>query len=740
MWLSIGFVIGCVITVFYYQTLVFTLFTLSVVITSVYFKPFLPVLLGFICGILCVWVHFLCFYAVFWQSMDEKQPNLVTFEVIEIISQHNNIYLKAKITSLKKHSTLKKPVALVSLTSNQEVEAGDRVTTWLRLKKYRNQKNFDGFDKERYAFSQHILFKAKQITPALQIIKPVKTNIIHRYRTYIKNVYQDTQMSWLYYALMTGDKGLMSYEQKQTFQQFGLSHLLAISGLHIGLMFSIGFFITKLVIRSFIGFIRQTLNLSLLYCIGGFSLAFCYVYLSDFLVSATRALIMLGCYLLVYFYSKQALKWRSLLFALVLILILEPFSLLNLGLYFSFFAVVVIFSILSQLASINAGLFALLKNLTLIQLALFIGLLPLSLYFFNGISLIGVVVNLIAIPLLSFIIMPSLVMFSALSSLFYLDNIIILFDFLLKLSFDLLLYIPHEYRWLSLPKINLAIVLACYLSALMIFLVPTKKFIALLPLALALLDTYIQPQPRWQVDVFDVGHGTMVLISTQNSGFVYDLGPIYFNQYTRINSTLLPHLENNRINVKHTVISHQDKDHAGGLSSWLAKGYQPTFKSFHPNGPRQACVTKHIDFAGLLVQVSKNQGTFTSDNDSSCVIRISDNKYSVLLPGDITSERELELIQQDEQLKSTVLLSPHHGSKTSSSEEFINAVSPDVVVHSASYQGQWKLPHAEVKERYRQKGVIQYSTAEHGQIQVKFYNEHYEVNNARRQSYWFLKD
>ncbi|MFY8328445.1 DNA internalization-related competence protein ComEC/Rec2 [Pseudoalteromonas sp. ZZD1] len=740
MWLSIGFVIGCVTTVFYYQTLVFTLFTLSLVIGSVYFKPFLSVLLGFICGILCVWVHFLCFYTISYPDTDENQSKLVTFDVVEIISKRDNYYLKAKLHNPQSILSFKAPHALVSLKADTNISIGDRVTTRLKLTKFRSQKNFNGFDRERYAFSQRLFFKAKQTSASLQIIKSYKLSSITAYRDFINSTYQNTQMNWLYYALLTGDRGLMSYDQKQTLQQFGLSHLLAISGLHISLMFGIGYFITKHIVRLFIRVINQTVNLSLIYSVGGFSLAFCYVYLSDFLVSATRALIMLGCYLLVYFYSKQALKWQSLLYALVLTLAIDPFSLLNPGLYFSFCAVAIIFLILNRLSSFRGGFIALLKNLTVIQCALFIGLLPLSLYFFNGVSLIGLVVNLIAIPLLSFVIMPSLVMLSSLSIFISIEPVIQTLDPLLTLCFNALLYIPSDYRWLGSHSLSLVLVQALYLTGIMFYMLPTKRLLALIPVCIALVDTLLQTKPDWQLNVFDVGHGTMVLISKNNKGFVYDLGPIYFNQYTRVNSTLLPHIQNNAITVEHSVVSHMDKDHAGGLRPWLAQGYLATFNLLQPNGPEQVCLAKQFMFQGLVFTVSKNLGSFTSNNDNSCVIHISDGAFSVLLPGDITMQREHELIKQNEQLKSTILLSPHHGSKTSSSDEFIAAVSPDVVLHSTSYKGQWGLPHEEVVKRYLKKHVQQYSTAEHGQISIKFYQNEYKIEYARAQSYWFLKD
>ncbi len=137
---------------------------------------------------------------------------------------------------------------------------------------------------------------------------------------------------------------------------------------------------------------------------------------------------MLGCYLLLYFLAKQPLRWRSILFALVIVLIVNPFNLLNPGLYFSFLAVAIIFTVINKLPILNTRIKNKVISLFVIQIALFIGLLPLSLYFFNGVSIAGLIINLIAIPLLSIIILPFLIVFTLLSIFLDISILINLFD------------------------------------------------------------------------------------------------------------------------------------------------------------------------------------------------------------------------------------------------------------------------------------------------------------------------
>ncbi|MBB1479961.1 DNA internalization-related competence protein ComEC/Rec2 [Pseudoalteromonas sp. SG41-2] len=745
VWLSVGFVVGCIITVYYYQTLVFTVFALSLLIASAYFKPFYRVLLGFICGILCVWGHFSSFYAISSLALDENKPHLSNITIVEVISQRDNYYLKVQLNEIDNQplSNIKPPFALLTLKNDQRLKVGDHVTTWLELEKYRSQKNYDVFDKERYAFSERLFFKGKQVGSIIEISNNHEFELIEKYRNFIKLTYQHNSLNWLFYPLMTGDRSAMSFSQKQELQQFGISHLLAISGLHIGLMFSIGFFITRYLTSLFIFVVKPTtqqINLSLIYSLGGFVLAFSYVYLSGFIVSATRALIMLGCYLVIYYFAKQALRWRFILFALVCVLLIDPFSLLNPGLYFSFTAVAIIFWVFSVITVTSSGFLAIIKTLIILQLALFIGLLPLSLYYFNGVSVIGLVVNLVAIPLLGLIIMPCLVMFSAISVFFDISGLISVFDSLLQHIYQLLLLIPVDFRWFDTTNFSQQWLISSYITAIIVCFLPWR-LLACIPLLLVVLDHYLLTKPRWQLNVFDVGHGTMVLVSNRGKGFIYDLGPIYFNTFTRVNSTLIPYLKRNGIEAEVALISHMDKDHAGGLIHWLEQGYQHTFKLLQPNGPEQVCRAGEYSFYDLTITVSEPAQHLITDNDNSCVVRISDGRFSVLLPGDISATREAQLIQQQGVLKSTVLLSPHHGSNTSSSDAFIAAVAPEIVIHSTAYKGQWQFPRTEVIARYATQHALQYTTANKGQVKIEFYPHHYTVNLAREdESYWFLKD
>jgi len=739
--MSLGFVVGVVITVFYYQTLEFTIITISILIVSTYFKPFLTVLLGFICGICCVAAHFILFYSFELPKQHEKYAYSVDIVVEEVISATPPQYVKVKLTRLEdsEYSHFRAPYALLSINFAQPIHSGDAFNAQVRLKNYRSIKNFTVFDNQLYAFTQKIAFKGTVLNKQLNIKSSQKSNAVSAYRVYVKKLVNNAELNWLYYTLLTGDKSLMTFEHKELMQSLGLSHLLAISGLHISLVFGFCYFVTRFCLKLVKPELNQALNVSIVYSAVGFVVAFIYVYLSNFIISATRALIMLGCYLLLYYLAKQSLRWRSILFALVIILAINPFSVLNPGLYFSFLAVCIIFIVLKQFPLRGNSLLANIRTLFIIQLGLFIGLLPLSLYFFNGVSLAGLVLNLVAIPVLSFVLMPALFLSVLLGLLTDWYAFIVLYDFPLAYFYQMLQAIPQQVRWLNVGQISMTTVVALYSVVPLLYFIELR-LLAYIPILTLLFNLYSTQTSLWRLNVFDVGHGLMVLIEKDKHAFIYDFGPSYFNRFSRVTSVLLPYINAHNLTVTNSIVSHQDNDHAGGVAHFKKAGYATSFEYYHPNGVYNDCIATTIDFQGLSIQTFAKE-EFNNSNDNSCVVKISSANHSVLLTGDISKARESKLIKRGRDLQSTVLLSPHHGSDSSSSVEFIKAVNPTFVIHSSAYQGQWQFPSKAVVKRYNRVNAKQYSTGDVGQIRVDFYVNHVELSTARgAESYWFIKD
>ena len=714
----------------------------AVLLAGAYFKPFLTLLSGFICAILVVIFHYFIFYSISDCQIDYQQSRLVLFEVVETYSEQSPYYIKASLKNIESCSTGMRPApnAMLSITSDKPVTSGDKLSAELKLKPYRSVKNFYSFDRERQALLERVFYKGRSVGEISYLNHHRYDSLRVSYHTYIEKVTANTQLQWLYYALLTGDKSKISYEDRKHLRELGLSHLLAISGLHIGLIFAVGFYSSKWLLRVSHLRVRQSIQLNKLFVFVGFCCSFIYVYLSDFIVSASRALLMLGCYLVIYNLGKNPVRWRSILYALSVVLFIDPFALLNPGLYFSFLAVTIIFLLTKNTVNLSLGFLKRFAQLLQVQCALFVGLLPLSLYYFSGTSVIGLLINLIAVPLVGLLLLPLLLFYSLVSSLLDVSGLLSIVDSALYYGYQLLLSIPNGWRWFSLNEFSFSLLIISYISLLLLYFSP-NKYVCLIPVCVYVVDSELQPEAKFQLDVFDVGHGLMVMVSHKNKAIIYDLGPQYFGRYDYVHRVLLNNIIKQQLSVIATIISHLDNDHSGGLTSWQMAGFQDTLAIFHPQGLGNKCKTTTLKLDELNIRSFTVMVENASRNDQSCLLKVTGFNYSVLLTGDISAAAETKLVEAGKDLRATILISPHHGSNTSSSYKFIGAVNPEVVIHSSAYQGQWRFPHPEVVNRYNQHHIQQLSTAEYGHIRIKFYEDKYRLEFAREQeSYWFEQD
>ncbi|MGB0936461.1 MAG: DNA internalization-related competence protein ComEC/Rec2 [Colwellia sp.] len=248
----------------------------------------------------------------------------------------------------------------------------------------------------------------------------------------------------------------------------------------------------------------------------------------------------------------------------------------------------------------------------------------------------------------------------------------------------------------------------------------------------------------WQLYVLDVGQGLSILIVKDNRAILYDTGGAYSSGFNMVDAVILPFLKHqNIVKLDKVIISHSDNDHAGGLAVLLnnievgqvimndIKNYQqqvmsikqshkPLFKlaempSFCEQG-------KQFSWQGLSFNMLWPDKLKGRRNDDSCVVLISDNAHSVLLTGDISKSVEKKLITQYPNLRSDVLITPHHGSKTSSSIEFIKQINPGLAIMSTGFYNRWKLPAGEVVKRYKKMDIDILNTAETGQIMLTMPN------------------
>ncbi|MDU0355040.1 MBL fold metallo-hydrolase [Paraglaciecola aquimarina] len=238
------------------------------------------------------------------------------------------------------------------------------------------------------------------------------------------------------------------------------------------------------------------------------------------------------------------------------------------------------------------------------------------------------------------------------------------------------------------------------------------------------LLSYVLPSrsDEWQVNILDVGQGVSVLVIKNNRALVYDVGAKYPSGFNMADAVILPILKAKGIgHIDWLFISHGDNDHAGSLP-FLTQGI--AVNNLVTNTDRcQLGFSADWQELNLAVLWPQNPINY-SDNNGSCVMKISDGIHSVLLPGDIDKSIEQNLVElYGAQLKSTLLLAPHHGSNTSSTTPFIQTVDPEYVVFSQGFKNRWGFPKADVVTRYLNSGVRHanlYSISQTGQVRFVF--------------------
>jgi len=614
-----------------------------------------------------------------------------------------------------------------------DLHAGEQWQLTVKLKPVRGMINPGSFDYEAWLFQQGIgatgyvrsSSKNHHIkTAPFYSINSLRQSLIQN----IEAELSDSSNIGLIQGLTTGLRHNISPEQWRVLRASGTNHLLAISGLHIGLAATIGFFIFR-----FLWSLRAN-NLLLLSAteigaIGGFILALFYAALAGFSLPTQRALIMVAVVMISLMIRRPIISAHILAISLLCVLIYDPLSVLSAGFWLSFSAVAIILFVSQN--RYPAPKLQWLK----IHILIALGLSPLLLFFFLETSLISPVANFIAIPFISLLVVPLLLLASTLLWLWPpLGNLLLqLADSLLSFIWpllDTLSSLPYSH-WQS-PPIPLyywpSITLACLL------LLMPKRFPAKWLGVFGLLPLFIwapnkPSQGEFWFSLLDVGQGLAAVIQTHQHTLVFDTGPKFGENFNTGTAVIKPFLQHRGIQKIDTlIVSHADNDHIGGAIPLINEVETTTILSSTPARLPNAiaCISglswqwNNVNFEIL----HPNSSDLGSENNLSCVLKVSNTRGSVLLSGDIEAEAEKHLVQRYRRdLQSTILIAPHHGSKTSSSLDFINAVSPDFALFPIGYRNRYHFPHNIVIKRYTDKGVNLLNTADHGAIEFKFTND-----------------
>lgn len=621
------------------------------------------------------------------------------------------------------------------------VHSGERWRLKVRLKPPHGMINPGGFDYEKWLYQQSIHATGyirkddanQRVAPASFSFDVIRENLLVELSSL-----PDPTFEGLLQALTIGHKSSISTQQWQVLRETGTSHLMAISGLHIGLVAGMVFFLVRRLVPASVCRHISAPQVAAIFSIvaGGF-----YAMLAGFSVPTQRAFIMLLVFMLAILLKRPAFSLNTLSLALVAVLILDPLSVLAVGFWLSFIAVLTIsFVTASRIGQPQSRLKRGLQAVK-VQWLIALSMLPLSILLFQQGSLISPIANMLAIPLVGLIIVP-LALLASFISVFSAQMSLWLFtqaSWLLSFIWDLLLWLSHfpmaSWQRSSLPYEISFLALSGALLLLMPKAVPMRYagFILLLPLVF-----YATPKPvsgAFWVSVLDVGQGLAVVVQTHDKTLLYDAGAKFSERFDIGQRVVVPYLNYSGVQkLDYLLISHADNDHAGGgdavlrmldVESLLAETSVFNEKARAGQNDRACRAGQSWVWNQVTFEILHPDKHYTKSNNRSCVLKISNANSSLLLTGDIERVVETHLLKSfTKKLAANVLLVPHHGSNTSSSINWLRKVNPQLAIVSAGYKNRFSHPTTKTLERYRTLDSKVLNTANSGMIQLKFSANH----------------
>ena len=708
---------------------------------------------------------------------------------------------------------------------------GDELRLRSRIRLINNFKNPGGFDYRRYMAFKGIWATAYVRDDWLAVINRHHTSDLFEFINKARITFSDLidrtgdgQSRAVLKALIIGDRSQISPEMRQSFNRAGVGHLLAISGLHIGIVATAAFvFFQALMVRIKLLLWRAETRktaalLSLLPVL-------IYGVIAGFSPSTQRAVIMVAVFLLTFLFESEQDPLNTLSLAALLILVTDPPSLFSISFQLSFSAVFAIIFGLSwvrkrdvqQKTPFKESWFLRLKSklvsFFLVSFFAICGSLPLVTYYFNQVSLVGLAANFIVVPLIGFVTIPlglvaliilplsiTLASWCIMGGTLILSYALAVVNFFADLPFaavktvtpslleivcmyimgwallTLRRYEPNAaltpqvtsgaadrnipVNWTHPPRVGKAglrpfLKIPSSLRVNSLWAGKLAKIAAVLVMLTLALDTcYWLYQRFWHTDlrvtVIDVGHGFASLLELPGGyTIMVDGGGFADNATFDVGQRIIaPFLWRKKIRTVDTIIlSHPNSDHLNGLiyiaqyfnvrNVWTNNESSNTLgyakfmeviarKNIHlpvfadmPRRQRIDGVELNLLYPPPNYIKLKNTQKWRKPNNNSLVVKASLKSISFLFPGDIMAEAEKELVHLvGNRLSSTVLIAPHHGSRTSSSKIFLNAVNPEAVIISSGRNNRFKLPHLVTLNKYKNQGCTIWRTDVSGAIRL----------------------
>ncbi|WP_413723596.1 ComEC family protein [Sodalis sp. RH24] len=610
--------------------------------------------------------------------------------------------------------------------------AGQQWKMMLKLRPQHSRLNQGGFDSQRWAVANHQPLVGRVVKAK---VEDARCGLRQRLIDNAAARFADLRWPSILLALGFGESWGMPEDLRLLLQQTGTAHLMAISGLHISLAALFGWLLARggqFVLPG--RWVGPVMPLAI-----GWLAAAGYVWISGVNFPAIRALLALTLWLLLRMRGVCCGAWQVWLWCVALIVVTDPLSVLSSSLWLSCLAVAALifwFQWAPLPARFQSGLrWAWLRWIHL-QAGMTLLLLPLQWGLFHGVNPLSLPANLWAVPLVSFITTPLILAAICLGMLPPLSRLLwYLADQSLTLVFMPLA--PLQRGWRDLPETGILWSIGGWLAVIIwrFGWWRTYRLNMLVLGALLLAPRDRADRPRWRLDMLDVGHGLAVVVERHGKALIYDTGAGWRGGDIG-KAEILPYLAWRGLSPEGIYLSHSHQDHIGGLGT-LKRAFPgvPVASSYRGNGHLPCVVGQRWQWQGLTFSVLWPPAQVKkAGNDDSCVIKIEDGAFSVLLTGDIEAPAERALLRTARgRLRADILQIPHHGSKTSSTRAFLRAVRPAAALASAARFNPWRLPAPLIRERYRQEGIAWHDTARSGQVSIHFYDNNWVIKGYREQ-------
>lgn len=631
------------------------------------------------------------------------------------------------------------------------LKSGQKWQLMVKLKKPRGFSNPGSFDYEAWLFEQNIVGKGYVIAEKSNHLleSPRWHYWINQIRQHIGQMWEPFAEKWpllgVLLALTVGLTTNITAEQWQVFTNTGTIHLISISGFHISMMAGIAYSSVSFIWRR-IPFLCERWPAQRAGAVGALTIGIIYSLLAGFSIPTQRSLIMLSVFMGGVLFQRQTNVWQCFLWSILAIILWDPFAPLSLSFWLSYSAVgVILYAVMdppmpiaNEISMVGSGVTALQRAttktaLTLwhwlkLQFHIFLGLIPFSFFWFSQVSASSLWANLVAIPVTGFFVLPF-----ALAAIICQSIYFPLAVFLMKVAhwffYQLYLYlnwVSHDYPVILVWPLDQVWMLLLGVLGILLLLAPKGwpgRWLGLVfwfPLLFPLDNSPSYGEARFSL--LDVGQGLSSVVQTQHHVLVFDTGPKFSENFDTGKAVVLPYLRNQHLRkVDAVVISHGDMDHSGGLKSLLKniavkRVYVNDVKVLKTGLLCQPTMKWRWD--GVTFQfLTRGLANFTDTNDTSCVLKVSNGHHSLLLPGDLEAKGERALTQvYGELLKTDLLIAGHHGSKTSSSQKWLDYTRPHYTLFATGYLNRYRFPNKDIVVRYQQRGIKTWSTSDCGMI------------------------